>query len=62
MMTGQGHPGEDATRLGIYARHRVVSLHEGGMDARHISDYLRLPVFVVEHVLREVEEGREREW
>ena len=53
MTYGQGHPGEDATRLGIYTKHRVITLFRYGLGIACIADYLKLPAFVVEAVIRE---------
>ena len=59
MMVGRGHPGEDVQ---LYTRHRIVTLRGYGLSAAYIANYLGLHQFVVESVLREAEEGPEREW
>ena len=57
------HPGENAgQRLGIYTKHRAITLHGYGMTPCEVANYLRLPQFVVEAVIREEAELAEERY
>jgi hypothetical protein len=55
LIEGKGHPGEDssARHLGIYCRHRIVTLASYGLEASFISEHIGLPETAVVSVLKE---------
>ena len=68
LVSGKGHPGENAGRLGIYARHRITTLASYGLDAEFISEHIGLPLWAVKRVIAEeaelieLDRAPEREW
>ena len=61
LFSGRGHPGEDASRLGAYARGRVVTLASYGLGPEFIAEHVGLPLWAVRDVVAEEAELIESE-